>query len=302
MRYREYAPTAELAPYVRYLWSFEKDEGDDLFAYDRFMPEAEPLLLFQLEGAYRRAEPSGGATAFGEVIACGGCREPMDTVVPGRFVSVGVRFNASGAAALGAFSPAELGGLADFPEPWARGIQDRLLETRRPGSDAEPRRLIDVLEGGLLRLAETARPDRLPSGVDPLPGCSGCPRSTRQFERRCRATCGYTPRDYRALKRCGIARSVLFLEREPDLTGLALDLGFCDLSHFCNTFKRWSGMSPLRYARYCAPFRAIMRGDDAMSHCLEESGRIRDAVLFRRSGARPLHEAVREGGRQLRAE
>ncbi|POR05311.1 hypothetical protein AU468_01120, partial [Alkalispirochaeta sphaeroplastigenens] len=83
-----------------------------------------------------------------------------------------------------------------------------------------------------------------------LSRCQGC--SLRNLERACKGCTGYTPREYAAIRTCSRARHLIRNRQYTSLTDLAIDLGFCDQAHFCKVFRRWSGMSPGRYARYCA--------------------------------------------------
>ena len=54
----------------------------------------------------------------------------------------------------------------------------------------------------------------------------------------------------RYLDRCRLRTALERLaEGEKDLTGLALDLGYADHSHFSNAFRREFGMSPSLFRR-----------------------------------------------------
>jgi AraC-like DNA-binding protein len=56
---------------------------------------------------------------------------------------------------------------------------------------------------------------------------------------------GLTPNNYFILKR--IEQSKLMLTRGHDLLSVAIDLGFYDTAHFCNHFKKFTGISPVAY-------------------------------------------------------
>ncbi|MDA3622567.1 MULTISPECIES: AraC family transcriptional regulator [Bacteroides] len=43
------------------------------------------------------------------------------------------------------------------------------------------------------------------------------------------------------------AYSELLANGENDLTGIAVDNGYCDLNHFIKSFKRFTGKTPLQY-------------------------------------------------------
>lgn len=279
MRYREYAPSKGLADYVRYLWVFERAEEDELFALDRFMPEAGSYLVFQLEGGCRRLD--GGRAPCGAA-ALGSLRQSIDVVFEGATLNVGARFTAAGAAALGVFSPAEVIGLSDFHAPWAESLLAGLLDARsaspgRSGRDAasgaDLAALASRLDAALVARSRLREPDPLARFLDRCGACADadCPISRRSLERKARGLTGYSPRELLSLRRCGVARSALYLLGEPDLSDLALSLGYFDLPHFCRSFKRWGGMTPGEYSRFCNPYRRAMKGPDAMIHHAAES-------------------------------
>jgi AraC-like DNA-binding protein len=56
---------------------------------------------------------------------------------------------------------------------------------------------------------------------------------------------GLTPNNYFILKR--IEQSKVMLTQGHDLLSVAIDLGFYDTAHFCNHFKKFTGISPVAY-------------------------------------------------------
>ncbi|CAN5195796.1 AraC family transcriptional regulator [soil metagenome] len=56
---------------------------------------------------------------------------------------------------------------------------------------------------------------------------------------------GLTPNNYFILKR--IEKSKIMLAEGRDLLSVAIDLGFYDTAHFCNHFKKFTGISPIAY-------------------------------------------------------
>lgn len=67
--------------------------------------------------------------------------------------------------------------------------------------------------------------------------------SRYHFIRAFRAATGETPRQYQIAARLRLAADRLMDTREP-ITGIALDVGFNDISHFNATFRRAFGMCP----------------------------------------------------------
>lgn len=65
------------------------------------------------------------------------------------------------------------------------------------------------------------------------------------LNRRFRQEIGVPPHSY-LLQFC-INKSLLLLSKEPNISEIALSLGFCDQSHFTRLFKRRVGITPARY-------------------------------------------------------
>ncbi len=66
-----------------------------------------------------------------------------------------------------------------------------------------------------------------------------------KFLRIFKSQTGLSPNNYFNLKR--IEKSKLLLAEGADLLAIAIDLGFYDVAHFCNQFKKFTGISPMAY-------------------------------------------------------
>jgi len=297
VRYREYLPQPELRAYLDYYWVFETQEGDDLFLRDKFMPETHPFILFQVIGGYRRLEATDRG-AFSPIVVSAGSHATEWVELSGRSLSVGVRFRAGGARAMRLFAPGELGGLRSFEDGWARRLAERLASApvHSDLSIFVPI-LNDTFRSMMLAIPEGKGEDKIHRfrsvttgiyrkagqiSIDDMAATYGS--SGRHLERACLEYSGYTPVQYRALIRCEIARAVLFASERPNQADLAYALGFCDSAHFCRTFKQWSGLSPGGYARFCSPYRTLMRGHDSMIHLWEQAGAFNPSESVRTGG------------------
>lgn len=56
---------------------------------------------------------------------------------------------------------------------------------------------------------------------------------------------GLTPNNYFIYRR--IEKSKIMLSEGKDLLSVAIDLGFYDVAHYCNHFKKFTGVSPMAY-------------------------------------------------------
>ena len=66
-----------------------------------------------------------------------------------------------------------------------------------------------------------------------------------KFLRIFKSQTGLSPNNYFNLKR--IEKSKQLLSEGADLLAIAIDLGFYDVAHFCNQFKKFTGISPMAY-------------------------------------------------------
>ncbi|MCZ2661013.1 helix-turn-helix domain-containing protein [Bacteroides fragilis] len=71
--------------------------------------------------------------------------------------------------------------------------------------------------------------------------------NSKWLERHFVVHTGMTPKSYACIQRFVHAYSELLANGENDLTGIAVDNGYCDLSHFIKSFKRFTGKTPLQY-------------------------------------------------------
>ncbi len=81
--------------------------------------------------------------------------------------------------------------------------------------------------------------------LDELSEISGL--SKYHLVKRFRREFGMTPHSYSVNVRINRAR--ILLKSDTPLADLSLDLGFYDQSHFCNTFLKYTGLTPLKYRK-----------------------------------------------------
>jgi AraC-like DNA-binding protein len=59
---------------------------------------------------------------------------------------------------------------------------------------------------------------------------------------------GCTPQVYRTARRLAVARKLV--REGAELAAVAVRCGFTDQSHFTNTFRNWTGMTPGQYRAF----------------------------------------------------
>ena len=124
------------------------------------------------------------------------------------------------------------------------GAAYRLRGVRGPSEwppTAAHRRRRDLVEAA--KLAVNARLESPPSLVE-LARSLGC--SPFHLSRTFHRTAGLSLRRYALRLRARLAADRLAADAR-DLTGLALDLGFADHSHFTNAFRQEWGLPPSRF-------------------------------------------------------
>jgi AraC-like DNA-binding protein len=238
--YRELAPPAALAPYVRCLWVHEVGPGDGTYH--------QPVLP---DGCLDVVAFDDGAPA----VVAGPDTGPVTLdLVPGA-VTVGVRFRSGAAPPLLGTDAPELRDI-DVPldEIWGQ-VGRELIDRAAEAPDASAR--LAVLVDGLTARARDATPvDPAATGVAEViatqPGVAlpaladRAGMSERQLRRRVEAAVGYPPR---TLAR--VLRFQRFLDAwrsappgQRELATLAVLTGYADQAHLTRESRRLAGLPP----------------------------------------------------------
>lgn len=85
--------------------------------------------------------------------------------------------------------------------------------------------------------------------------------TVRTLERNFKKLSGYTVKDVSALMRFEQVRDRLWCSPDTNLAGLAAELGYADQSHLGREFKRYSGTTPLAFARKAKLHKLAAGGD-----------------------------------------
>lgn len=256
MLYKERRAGPALAGLVAGYWLFEGGNELALFQ-DYAWPEVNGSMIVTLSGSYR-----GTRGACPGCLAVGGLREAVEIRMHRRPRLIGLRFRPGGMRALLGVSPAEIGGIERLSGAWVRELEERLAAC----APADEKAAFACVEAALSRRLSSGAgtAGAHPSKSYPCPLCARvgdcatlCGRSLRSLQRDMRWLSGYSPSEYRAVARCELARDALFRRSFTSLADLALDLGYCDLPHFCKSFKRWTGFTPEGYADFTAPYHGL---------------------------------------------
>lgn len=235
-RYAEFAPRADLAPFVACIWVFEGRDPDEV---QRIAPDGRCELIVHYGTPYLERTDTGW-TRQPPVLFAGQLTRPLHLLADGEAGVVGVRFHTAGAHAflgepLDRFTdrraPLELGDLSapDESTRLARiqqAVADRIVALAVP-SDTVIDRCVSRLEEG--------------AGVDDLLRETGL--IARTLQRRFATRVGVSPRMLASIIRF---RRVFEALREADAetwTDAAQAAGYFDHPQMARDFQRFVGCS-----------------------------------------------------------
>lgn len=254
--YNQFAPSAELAPYVACFWTITAGHGKAASRI-RVLPDGCMDAIFDLTGGLapmgvtRKTNPK--PTAF----LTGVSTTPTVIALPRSPRIVGVRFKPGGAVPFISIQAHELvessadlddvlpglstlgislAGEARTPAQMAKALDRLLLEKLHRINDA------NSLTAHAVKAMTT---DISFVRVEKLTSTMGV--SQKKLERTLKSHTGLTPKKMGRTVRFVAAIRALTERPDQSLTDLALTLGFTDQAHFNREFKSLSGLSPTQW-------------------------------------------------------
>ena len=243
-RYREYAPSPDLAQQVRCFWRITADEAP--FTPNRICPDGCADIILPGDGTVR---------------AIGTMRTAAVVALSGRVDRLGVRFQPGEALAFFDVPLAELtdttAGVEELGWHAARNLGDQLAGTQSiTGKIALIEKALRARRAGLYR---RAAPRWLRAAVRLLEGgCSGpglqrvrdeVGASERTHERRFREMVGLSPKTFQRVARFRRALERMQRRSRASYAAVAADAGYADQAHLIREFKSLAGITPAAYAR-----------------------------------------------------
>jgi AraC-like DNA-binding protein len=261
---RTYRPSADLAPYIRRFYVFEAPLPDGAVIEDFLLAET-AFVRCLLRGDWAAETSPGEWSTAGNVVFFGANSRPLRVRVKGGFAVTGFAVRPSGWLAL-------------FQKPHFN-FADRMMPLQELWSDLADLLIADVADAGdddgqlrameaiiRTRIATLQRPAfdpqmaqfeviaRTDSTMLVEDAAAAIGLSVRQFERRCLASFGLTPK--------GVLRRSRFLDSATALRGFSspteteLDaLRYFDQSHVNREFRRYTGMTPRTFANAVTPLQ-----------------------------------------------
>jgi AraC-like DNA-binding protein len=245
--YREFAPPAELAPWVEAVWMRHGEATTDATADEpvhRVLPDGRIDFLFD----FRRTPKAVLVGTMTRCLLVGS--EPDEDFL-------GVRFRPGGAAALLGRSMASFTNrqplLVDL---LGRGIEKLANAMAR----SAPEKRLDVLFDELVERAQraaapsavasaaAARLDELHGVISVYDLARGLGVTRQHLTRRFHATVGIGPKTYARVMRFQAARAYALSGQVVDWADIAGCSGYADQSHLIAEFRRFAGLTPRRLA------------------------------------------------------
>jgi AraC-like DNA-binding protein len=261
---RTYRPSADLASYVRRFYVFEAPLPAGAVIEDFLLAET-AFVRCLLRGDWTAETGPGEWNTAGNVVFFGANSRPLRVRVKGGFAVTGFAIRPSGWNAL--FEKAHhhfTDRMLAFQELWGdlanemfvgvasasdddsqlrameEVIRKRIAALHKPASDAQMARFEVIARTDSTMLVEDA--------------AAAVGLSVRQFERRCLASFGLTPK--------GVLQRSRFLDSATALRGFSspseteLDaLRYFDQSHMNREFRRYTGMTPRTFANAVTPLQ-----------------------------------------------
>jgi AraC-like DNA-binding protein len=261
---QNYAPSDALLPYIRRFYVFETPLPDDMVIEDFLLAETAFVRLL-LGGDWSAEMTHGDWRTAGKCVFFGGNEKPLKARVKGSFLVAGFAVRPSGWTSL--FTQSH------------RTVKDQMLPLQFLWGDLADKMFSEVaaapndlgkvaaMERAIAaRLAEIGKykPDDLMAQFEVIARTDSTMKiedaaaqlgiSVRQMERRCLESFGMSPK--------AILRRSRFLDMAAAMRGFSTpsqaqlaELRYFDQSHINREFRRFSGMTPGKFAKAVTPLQ-----------------------------------------------
>jgi AraC-like DNA-binding protein len=261
---RTYRPSVELAPYIRRFYVFEAPLPEEMVIEDFLLAET-AFVRCLLKGDWAGETAPGFWSTAGQVPFFGANGRPFRCRVKGGFAVSGFAIRPSGWHALFDQPHSEfVDRMLPLQVLWGDLAEEMLAGVAAATDDAEQ---LAAMESAIKRRIEQLRhpvPDkqmaqfeifaRTDSTIRVEDAATELGLSVRQFERRCRASFGLTPK--------AVLRRSRFLDSATAFRGFSTPseaelnaLNYFDQSHMNREFRWFTGMTPRRFAQAQTPLQ-----------------------------------------------
>ena len=250
MDYREYAPPAELAPFVRCFWTLAGTPHSD--SPERILPDGRTELVIQLGEAFDRVDSPGRRERQPRALFVGQLDRRVLLQPTGAGSTFGICFHPDGASAFAPWTQQETAGRILALDEVYGGEARRLEDAVRNAADHGAR--VGIATGFLRGRMRAARIDRrVRAAVESIQRepwrrmasiaeDAGC--TTRHLERAFLERVGCTPKTLACITR--FQRVLALRDARPawSWARVAVEAGYFDQAHLIGDFRRFSGSTP----------------------------------------------------------
>ncbi len=259
---RTYAPSAELAPYIRRFYVFEADLPQEALIQDGLLAET-AFVRIVLRGNWSGEVAPGEWVTAGPAILFGANDRPFNVRVSGPFTVIGFAIRASGWRCL--FNTphyALLNLMSPLSDAWGQLSEGLVADIEAAKDDDERVAAMERCINAQLDQIGLHKPDKKIAKFEAIARVNNTMRideaaeridlSPRQMERRCRESFGITPKAVLRRSRFLDMASAMRGFTSPDDAALAA-LRYFDQSHLNRECKRFTGMTPGAFMRAQMP-------------------------------------------------
>ncbi len=259
---RNYAPSADLLPFVRRFYVFEADLPDDFVIADALLAET-AFIRILLTGDWQAEVTPKDWTSAGQILLFGGNSLPLNVQVTGPFRLAGFAVRPSAWRALFKQPATDfVNKMVPLQQAWGEIAESLLGSVQAAKSDEGMISAMEVAVRAQLKAIGRYRSDEKMALFEAIARSDSTVRmenaaqqlglSVRQMERRCLAAYGLSPK--------AILRRSRFLDMAEAMRGFSspgeeilATLRYFDQSHLNREFRRFTGMTPGKFAKATTP-------------------------------------------------
>ena len=252
--FREYQVHAALAPFVKYIWSVERDRPIYDAPRERILPDSCVELVVHFGDPFRSHFANGVSDLQPRSFVAGQMKNFLEIEPAGRMGLIAVRFHARGAYL---FFPKPLSavtaGLVELEDVLGKCARDWTERIALAGGMAARVRIVEDVLLNLLRQKDRfdRAVDRCLHLIETTPGqvrvaqlASEVGLGGRQLTRRFENAVGVSPKEFARVSRFLSGVRCLRGSSRQTLTETALECGYFDQAHFNHDFREFAGMTP----------------------------------------------------------
>jgi AraC-like DNA-binding protein len=259
---RNYAPAADLAPFVRRYFVIGADVPEDQVIEDMLLAEL-AFVRVLIKGDWSAQPPGGEWKSAGNGLLFGGNSRPLQVKSKGPFQMAAFAVRPSAWRSLFTQPASDfVNDMVPLANAWGDVADQLVIDMGRARSDAAMVKAMDRAVRTQLQMARRPRIDQKIALFEKIARTDSTTKvediaklldlSVRQFERRCHAVWGLSPK--------AILRRSRFLDMTESMRGMSkpgeehlAGLRYFDQSHLNREFWYFAGMTPGKFAKATTP-------------------------------------------------